>query len=44
MAEEGNFKCLRCGHVFVLKYTPGVAEEKTCPNCASNSVRIVKDK
>jgi DNA-directed RNA polymerase subunit RPC12/RpoP len=44
MAEEANFKCLRCGAEFKLPYTPGVTEERTCPKCASNSVRRVKEK
>ena len=44
MPEEARFKCLRCGHECKLPYTPGVTEERTCSNCASNSVRRVKDK
>lgn len=44
MPQEAKFKCLRCGKVCVLPYTPGVTEERTCPNCASNSVRRIKDK
>ena len=43
MAEEARFKCLRCGSEFTLPYTPGVTEERTCPNCSSNSVRRVKE-
>ncbi len=44
MAEEAKFKCLRCGSEFLLPFTPGVTEERTCPGCASNSVRRVKEK
>jgi DNA-directed RNA polymerase subunit RPC12/RpoP len=44
MAETGNFKCLRCGHSFEMKYTPGVPEERACPKCGSASVRLVKEK
>ena len=44
MAEEAKFRCLRCGSEFTLPYTQGVTEERTCPKCASNSVRRVKDK
>lgn len=43
MAEEARFKCLRCGAEFLLPYTPGVTEERTCPQCLSNSVRRVKE-
>jgi len=42
MAEMGNFKCLRCGHSFEMKYTPNVPEERACPKCGSNSVRLTK--
>ncbi|MFQ5648404.1 MAG: hypothetical protein ACE5IY_00540 [bacterium] len=42
MAEQSNFKCLRCGHDYVAEYTPKVVEERTCPKCGSNSVRRVK--
>ncbi len=44
MAEESNFKCLRCGHEFKAPYEKGVPEERACPNCGSNSVRHVGDK
>jgi len=44
MAEEAKFKCLRCCSEFKLPFTPGVTEERTCPNCSSNSVRRVKEK
>jgi DNA-directed RNA polymerase subunit RPC12/RpoP len=43
MAEEAKFTCLRCGSEFLLPYTKGVTEERTCPNCSSNSVRRVKE-
>ena len=44
MAEEAKFTCLRCKAEFLLPYTPGVTEERTCPKCASNSVRREKEK
>ena len=44
MAQEAKFTCLRCGAEFLLPYTQGVTEERTCPKCASNSVRRVKEK
>lgn len=42
MAETGYFKCLRCGNEYVGEYTPKVVEERTCPQCGSNSVRRLK--
>ncbi len=42
MAEEANFKCLRCGHEYTGSYVPKKVEERTCPNCGSNSVRRLK--
>ena len=44
MSEESNFKCLRCGHEFKGPYKKNVPEERSCPNCGSNSVRPVGDK
>ena len=44
MAEERDFKCLRCGAVLKLTYTKGVMEERRCPKCGSNSIRLIKDK
>jgi len=38
--EEKDFKCLRCGAEFKLPYTKGVMQERTCPKCGSNSVRL----
>jgi len=43
-AEEKDFKCLRCGAAFKLPYTKGVMQERTCPKCGSNSVRLDKKK
>ena len=44
MTQVGQFKCLRCGHIFEDKYTPNVPQERACPKCASNSVRRLPDK
>jgi len=44
MAEQARFYCLRCGAEFPLPYTKGVSEERTCPECGSNSVRLKKQK
>ncbi len=37
---EQIFKCLRCGKEFKMFYTPDKPEERTCPGCESNSVRL----
>jgi predicted nucleic acid-binding Zn-ribbon protein len=44
MAEQGNFKCLRCGHEYQDKFTAGVPQERSCPKCGSNSVRRIEEK
>jgi len=44
MPDEADFKCLRCGAEFKLHYVKGVIEERTCPKCGSNSVRMIKKK
>lgn len=45
MAEQGNFKCLRCGLDFSRPYDPGLEpQERSCPKCRSNSVRLIKEK
>lgn len=44
MAEEAKFQCLRCGTEFKLPYTLGSVEERSCPRCKSNSVRMIKEK
>ncbi|UCD20363.1 MAG: hypothetical protein JSU64_04285 [candidate division WOR-3 bacterium] len=42
--EEKDFRCLRCGAEFKLPYTKGVMQERTCPKCGSNSVRLDRKK
>ncbi|UCG31225.1 MAG: hypothetical protein JSV53_04920 [candidate division WOR-3 bacterium] len=42
--EEKDFKCLRCSAEFKLPYTKGVMQERTCPKCGSNSVRLDRKK
>lgn len=39
-----KFQCLRCGLTYDGTYIPDVMEELSCPKCASNSQRRVKDK
>lgn len=36
---DNDFKCLRCGHTYVDLYDSKEPEERTCPECRSNSVR-----
>jgi DNA-directed RNA polymerase subunit RPC12/RpoP len=44
MAQEADFKCLRCGHQFKLPFDPtGPMVERACPKCLSNSVRRQKE-
>jgi Zn finger protein HypA/HybF involved in hydrogenase expression len=42
VSAEATFQCLRCGHRFQAAYAPKVVEERSCPRCASNSVRRIK--
>ena len=39
MAQEVTFYCLRCGHRFPVMVEPKEVKERSCPACASNSVR-----
>ncbi|MFC1870235.1 hypothetical protein ACFLYE_03085 [Chloroflexota bacterium] len=44
MAKQAKLKCLRCGY----EYPDPAAEsaelqERTCPRCRSNSVRLIQD-
>ena len=44
MAQEADFKCLRCGHQFKLPFDPkGPMVERACPKCLSNSVRRMRE-
>jgi hypothetical protein len=40
MASQKEFICLRCDHRFLADYDPKKVVERTCPKCASNSVRL----
>ena len=44
IAEERDFKCLRCGAMLKFSYIKGVMEERQCPKCSSNSIRLIKEK
>jgi DNA-directed RNA polymerase subunit RPC12/RpoP len=43
MAEQADFKCLRCGIEFTGPFDPETEpQERSCPKCRSNSVRRLK--
>lgn len=45
MAEQADFKCLRCGLAYTAPFDPeGEPQERSCPKCRSNSVRRLKNK
>jgi DNA-directed RNA polymerase subunit RPC12/RpoP len=45
MAEQADFKCLRCGLEYTGPFDPDTEpQERSCPKCRSNSVRRLKDK
>jgi len=45
MAKQVRFKCLRCGYEYSLPQSePSEPQERTCPRCRSNSVRLVEEK
>ena len=39
MSEMKKFYCLRCQHRFDVDFDPKKLVERSCPSCASNSVR-----
>ena len=44
MPQEAEFKCLRCGSVCKLPYSPETEpQERSCPKCKSNSMRRIKE-
>lgn len=44
MEIKGQFRCMRCGHMFTAVYTKdGQPVERTCPKCRSNSIRWLKN-
>jgi putative FmdB family regulatory protein len=38
------FKCMMCGHEFEETVDPDKDEERSCPQCRSNSIRHLKVK
>jgi DNA-directed RNA polymerase subunit RPC12/RpoP len=44
MAIQVKMKCLRCEHEYLSPPSENPShEERTCPRCRSNSVRLVKE-
>ncbi len=44
MAKEAKLKCLRCGHEYTVPVSEKAEpEERTCPRCSSNSVRLIPE-
>ena len=43
MAEKVvNLRCMMCGQEYSEKIEEGVDEERSCPKCRSNSIRVLK--
>lgn len=38
--QTRDFYCLRCQHRFPVDYDPKDVQERSCPQCGSNSVRL----
>ena len=44
MAKQVKLKCLRCGYEYSAPPSESSElEERTCPRCRSNSVRLLRD-
>ncbi len=44
MEVQRQFRCMRCGNEFTALHTKdGELVERTCPQCRSNSIRLLKD-
>lgn len=42
MAKEVYLHCMMCGNDYSEKVEEGVDEERSCPKCRSNSIRVLK--
>ncbi len=42
MAITVYLHCLMCGHEYDEEIEQGVDEERSCPKCRSNSIRVLK--
>jgi len=43
MAKEVYLRCMMCGYEYGEKVEDGVDEERSCPKCRSNSIRVLKN-
>jgi len=43
MAKVVNLRCMMCGNEYSEKVEEGVDEERSCPKCRSNSIRVLKN-
>lgn len=43
MAKQYRLRCLRCGHEYTITAASPEADERNCPRCHSNSVRLLKE-
>jgi Zn finger protein HypA/HybF involved in hydrogenase expression len=44
MVKRVKLKCLRCGYEYIASQSENLEpEERTCPRCRSNSVRLIRD-
>ena len=44
MAKQAKLKCLRCGYEYTATLPDNpYEEERTCPKCRSNSVRLLPE-
>jgi DNA-directed RNA polymerase subunit RPC12/RpoP len=42
MVKTVYLHCMMCGHDYSEEIEEGVDEERSCPNCRSNSIRVIK--
>jgi putative FmdB family regulatory protein len=42
--KEASFRCMMCGHEYEEMVNPEKDEERSCPQCRSNSIRHLKKK
>ena len=42
MAKVVYLRCMMCGHEYQETVEEGQDEERSCPKCRSNSIRVLK--
>ena len=43
MVKTVYLRCMMCGNEYSEKVAPDVDEERSCPKCRSNSIRVLKN-